>query len=75
MLFSTFRLIRGGDTLLTWRIGVFFLGAILGLMGIFLNISWLVTAALVVLLGGVALRMAPARDPGSGDQEPKTPAP
>lgn len=74
MLFPMFP-IRGGATLLTWRIGAFFLGAVLGLMGIFLSISWLVTTALVVLLGGVVLRVAPAREPGSGDQEPKTPAP
>ena len=66
---------KGGDTLLTWRIRAFFLGAVLGLAGIFLNIPWLVTAALVVLLVGVVLRMVLARDPGSGEQEPRTPAP
>jgi len=67
--------VKGGDTLLTWRIRAFFLGAVLGLAGIFLNIPWLVTAGLVVLLVAVVLRMAPARDPGSGEQEPRTPAP
>ncbi len=61
--------------LLTWRIRAFFFGAALGLAGIFLDIPWLVTTALVVLLLGVALRMAPARDPGSEEQEPRIPAP
>ena len=75
MLLSMFRATKGGAALLGWRIGAFFLGAGLGLAGIFLNIRWLVTAALVVLLAGVALRMVPARDPGSGEQEPRTPAP
>ena len=75
MLLSMFHPTRGGATFLRWRIRAFFLGAGLGLAGVFLNIPWLVTAALVVLLVGVALRMAPARDPGSGEQEPRTPAP
>ncbi len=66
---------KDGDTLLTWRIRAFFLGAVLGLAGIFLNIPWLVTAALVVLLVGMVLRRALARHPGSGEQEPRTPAP
>ena len=59
--------------LLRWRVWAFFLGAGLGLAGIFLNVSWLVTAALVVLLGGVALRMSAARDSGPGGQEPTAP--
>ena len=61
--------------LLTWRIRAFFFGAALGLAGIFLNIPWLVSVALVVLLVGVAFRMVPARDPGSEEQEPRTPSP
>ena len=72
MLLSLFHRTRGNTALLEWRIGVFFLGAILGLAGILLNISWLVTTALIVLLGGVALRGLAARDSGSGEQEPTT---
>lgn len=54
---------REQPALLRWRIGAFLLGAVLGLVGIFLNASWLVTLALVVLLGGVLLRRArPAGD-------------
>ncbi len=72
MLLSLFHRTRGNTALLEWRIAVFFLGAILGLAGILLNISWLVTTALIVLLGGVALRGLAARDSGSGEQEPTT---
>ena len=54
---------RAQPALLRWRIAAFLLGAVLGLAGIFLNASWLVTSALVVLLGGFFLRRArPAGD-------------
>ncbi len=78
MLFALFHRTRGqtdGPTvgrtaLLEWRIGAFFTGAVLGLGGIFLEISWLVIAALFVLLGGFALRALPVRDSGSQEREP-----
>ena len=78
MLFALFHRTRGqtdgrtagGTALLEWRIGVFFAGAVLGLAGVFLEISWLVTAALVVLLGGFALRGLLVRDSGSQEREP-----
>ena len=70
MLLSLWQRTRCNVVLLQWRIGAFFLGAVLGLGGIFLDISWLVTAALVVLLGGVVLRMLAARDSASSEQEP-----
>ena len=70
MLFSRFHRTRGSTALLEWRIGAFSLGAVLGLAGIFLNISWLVSAALIVLLGGVALRRWAAPDSESEEQEP-----
>ena len=70
MLLSLWQRTRGNIVLLQWRIGAFFLGAVLGLGGIFLDISWLVTVALVVLLGGVVLRMLAARDSASSEQEP-----
>ena len=69
MLLSLFHRTRG-TALLDWRIGAFFLGAVLGLAGIFLNISWLVSAALIVLLGGVALRRLADPDSESEEQEP-----
>ena len=61
---------KGSTALLDWRIGAFFLGAALGLAGILLNISWLVTTALIVLLGGIVLRGLASRDSKSGEQEP-----
>ena len=64
-----------GAAFLELRIRVFFLGAALGLAGIFLDNSWLVTAGLIVLLVGVALRAWLARTPDSVEQEPRTPAP
>ena len=70
MLMSLWRRTVGNVVLLEWRIGAFFLGAVLGLGGIFLDIPWLVTAALVVLLGGVVLRMLAARDSASSEREP-----
>ena len=70
MLLSLWQRTIGNVILLQWRIGAFFLGAVLGLGGIFLDISWLVTVALVVLLGGVVLRMLAARDSASSEQEP-----
>jgi hypothetical protein len=60
----------GRTALLEWRIGAFFAGAVLGLAGIFLEISWLVIAALFALLGGFALRALPVRDSGSQEREP-----
>ena len=70
MLMSLWRRTVGNVVLLEWRIGAFFLGAVLGLGGIFLDIPWLVTAALVVLLGGVVLRMLAASDSASSEREP-----
>ena len=70
MLLSLWQRTIGNVVLLQWRVGAFFLGAVLGVGGIFLDISWLVTAALVVLLGGVVLRMLAARDSASSEQEP-----
>ena len=65
MLLSVFHRWSRGTALLAWRIRVFFLGAVLGLAGIFLNMSWLVTVALLVLLGAMLLRTLAARDPGA----------
>ena len=69
---SLFYRTRRSTALLDWRIGAFFFGAVLGLAGIFLNISWLVTTALIVLLGGIVVRGLAVRDPGSEEQEPTT---
>ena len=72
VLLSLLQRTRGTLALLQWRIGAFFLGAVLGLAGVFFDISWLVTAALVVLLGGVVLRILAARESVSSEQEPRS---
>ena len=72
MRLPLFHRTRGSTALLDCRIGAFFLGAVLGLAGIFLNISWLVSLALIVLLGGVALRRWADPDSESEEQEPTT---
>jgi hypothetical protein len=53
----------------------FVLGAVLGLAGIFLDAPWLRTAALIVLLGAMALRWLPSNESDSDDQEPGAAAP
>jgi hypothetical protein len=53
----------------------FVLGAVLGLAGIFLDFSWLRTVALIVLLGGMALRWLPSNEADSEDEEPGAAAP
>ena len=74
MLLSTFYRTGAGTGLLEWRIGAFFLGAVLGLAGIFLDNSWLVGAALIALLVGVVIGRLAAREPAPEEQEPRTPA-
>ena len=72
MLLALFHRTKASKAFLESRIGLFFVGATLGLAGIFLDTSWLVTTALIVLLGGVALRGLAARNAGSREQEPTT---
>ena len=69
MLLALFHRSSGNNALLDWRIGAFLLAAALGLVGISLNISWLVTTALIVLMGGLALRALAARAAGSHGSE------
>ena len=64
---------KGGSARLEWRIRAFSLGAVLGLAGVYLDVSWLLTATLIVLAGGMALRVWPARDSESEEQEPEAP--
>ena len=64
---------RKGESLrLKWRIWAFFLGAVLGLTGIYLEVSWLLTVALVVLFGAAAHRVWPAHDADSEEEGPTT---
>jgi len=46
---------------LEWKVRFFATGAVLGLAGIYLDERWMVGAAIVVLLIGMALRLLPSR--------------
>ena len=50
---------RGEDRLLAWKIRVFVVGAVLGLAGMALSLSWLVWAGIGVLGVGLVLRWWP----------------
>lgn len=55
---------RRAGPLLEWKVGVFAVGAALGLAGIFLDERWLSGAAIAVLAAGALLRFTPgARGP------------
>ncbi|MEX1257090.1 MAG: hypothetical protein WEG36_05675 [Gemmatimonadota bacterium] len=53
---------RSGEPaqLLDWKVRIFAIGAGLALGGMILDIGWLVTSAIVVLLAGFALRFLPS---------------
>ncbi len=55
--------------ILEWRVRLFGIGAVLGLAGIFLEASWLVTVALVVLFAGVAVRFTPDPEPVEEEED------
>jgi hypothetical protein len=58
-----------GPAQLHRKIWAFFLGAVLGLSGIYLEMPWLLAGALVVLVGSMALRFLPVRDPDASEGE------
>lgn len=57
---------RTAGPYLRWKVRLFTAGAGLALAGIYLEETWLVSAAIVVLGGGVLLRFLPRRKDGSG---------
>lgn len=59
MFFSS-RKRRGPDLHLDWKVRLFFLGAVLALIGIGTESSILIALAIFVLLVGVVLRFLPA---------------
>ncbi len=58
----------GPDPRLPWKVGLFGGGSVLTLVGIGLESPWLVAAAILVLLGGAALRWLPGAGPGAGEE-------
>lgn len=58
---------RGEDPHLEWKVRFFFLGALLALLGMAMELAWLVGIATGVLLLAVGLRFLPRRGDRSGD--------
>lgn len=52
---------------LEWRVRSFGAGALLALLGIYLQASWLIYTAVAVLIAGVALRFLEGSPPDDGD--------
>jgi len=71
MIFSSRRK-RGPDDNLSLKIRVFFVGALLALVGIGLDSSVLVGLAIVILVAGILFRFLPGVDGegGGGEEEP-----
>lgn len=51
---------RAPDRYLAWKVRAFWLGAALGVLGMWLESGWLLAPAAVVLLAGILLRFLPA---------------
>lgn len=58
---------RGSSAHLPWRVRLFWIGAVLAMVGIYLERSWLVWVAIVVLLAGISLRFVPGSKEEPGD--------
>ena len=57
----------GDDRWLEWKVRLFSVAAVLGLAGIYLEERRLTGAAIIVLAGGMLLRLIPLRDRVDGD--------
>ena len=62
MIFRPSRDKRGPDVFLAAKVGIFVLGAVVALIGIATDTSWVITLAIAILLVGFALRFAKPRD-------------
>jgi hypothetical protein len=60
---------REKDPHLDWKVKLFFVGAALALAGIAVNSTWLIGAAVVVLLGGAGLRFLPGKKDDAGEKD------
>jgi hypothetical protein len=60
-LFRPDRERRGHDPFLYVKMGMFVAGAVIAMVGIALDTSWLVNAGIVVLVLGFLLRLIPRR--------------
>ncbi len=53
---------RGDDRWLEWKVRLFSVAAVLGLAGIYFAERWMTGAAILVLAGGIFLRLIPGGD-------------
>ena len=60
---------RRAGPYLEWKVRLFVVAAVLGLAGIYLEERWLTGTAIVLLLGGLALRFLPTGEEGEPDEE------
>ena len=54
---------------LEWKVGLFTVAAVLGLVGISLEERWMTGGAIAVLLGAMLLRFLPGAQAGPGEDE------
>jgi len=61
----------GEDPHLDWKIRLFIVGAVVALLGMARDASWMLVVGILVLLAGAALRFLPSRgaEPASGGEE------
>jgi hypothetical protein len=55
---------------LEWKVRIFTAGAILAVVGMYLEERWMTGAAIVILLGGLFLRFLPGVEPDAPGQDP-----
>jgi hypothetical protein len=60
---------RSADRRLLWNVRLFSVGAVLGIASIYLEERWMTSAAILVLLGGVALRFFSGARPDPDEEE------
>ena len=68
MIFSS-RKNRAPDSFLDWKVRLFFVGAIVALVGIGLDSSLIVGVAILILLAGASLRFLPREEQGANEDE------
>jgi hypothetical protein len=67
VLFRADRSLRA-DPFLEWKVRLFSVGAVVALVGIYLDDRWVTGAALVLLGAGVLLRFLPGGSPPAEDE-------
>jgi fatty acid desaturase len=66
---------RKSDAYLSWKVRLFFAGAVVALLGMAVASSWVVGAGTLILLGAALLRFVPERRAGPPSEPPPEPPP